>query len=82
MTAPFPADDHEDRPGKDEAWINARAFVSAASPAGGPTELQEFVVRGLTQALTADLIELGDLSLLEPITPEEYAAVNADRGRL
>ena len=82
MTAPIPADDHEVRPTKDEAWTNARAFVAATSPEGGPTELQEFVVRGLTQALTADLVELGDLKLLEPITPEEYAAANADRGRL
>ena len=84
MGIPFPADDAEDiaRPDREEAWLNARAFVSAAAPESGLTELQEFVVRGLTQALTAELIELGDLSLLEPITPEEYAEANADRGRL
>ncbi len=84
MGIPFPADDAADiaRPDREEAWLNARAFASAAAPEGGLTELQEFVVRGLTQALTAELIELGDLSLLEPITPEEYAEANADRGRL
>jgi hypothetical protein len=83
VTVSFPADDRaEPRPDKDEAWLSARAYATAAAPEGGLTELQAFVVRGLVQALTADLIELGDLSLLEPITPEEYAAANADRGVL
>ena len=84
MTVPFPADDVADvsRPDKDEAWLSARAYASAVAPEGGLTELQEFVIRGLVQALTADLVELGDLSLLEPITPEEYAQANCDRGRL
>jgi hypothetical protein len=84
VPVPFPADEVADRsrPGKDQAWLSARAYATAAAPEGGLTELQEFVVRGLTQALTADLVELGDLSLLEPITAEEYALANADRGVL
>ena len=83
MPVPFPADepDPEPRPTKDEAWLTARAFASAAAPSGGLTRLQGFVVRGLTQALTAELIELGDLKLLEPITPTAFAEAIAHRGR-
>ena len=83
MPVPFPADDPdpEPRPTKDEAWLTARAYASAVAPEGGLTRLQGYVVRGLTQALTADLIELGDLSLLEPIGPTEFAEAIAHRGR-
>ena len=83
MPVPFPTDAEADRsrPTKDEAWLNARAFASAAAPAEGLTRLQAFALRGLTQALTADLLELGDLSLLEPITPEAYAEGNARRDK-
>jgi hypothetical protein len=84
VSVPFPTDDEADRsrPDQDEAWLSARAFATACAPEGGLTQLQQFVIRGLTQALTADLIELGDLNLLEPITPEEYAQANARRDRL
>lgn len=75
-------DEAEPRPDKEEAWLSARAYATAAAPEGGLTDLQEFVLRGLVQALTAELIELGDLSLLEPITPAEYAEANAGRGHL
>lgn len=83
MPVPFPTDDDADRsrPTRDEAWLNARAFASAAAPAEGLTQLQAFALRGLAQALTADLLELGDLSLLEPITPEAYAEGNARRDK-
>ena len=83
MAVPFPADDVADltRPDKAEALLNARAFASAAAPEGGLTRLQDLVLRGLTQALTTDLVELGDLSLLAPITPEDYAEANARRTR-
>jgi hypothetical protein len=79
----FPTDDEADRtrPTRDEAWLNARAFATAVAPVSGLTRLQGFALRGLTQALTADLIELGDLELLEPITPQEYAEANARRDR-
>jgi hypothetical protein len=83
VSVPFPAEDPEvePRPSKEEAWLTARAFASAAAPAEGLTTLQGMVVRGLTQALTAELIELGDLSRLEPITPEEFAEAIAHRGK-
>jgi len=78
---PDPEPEVEPRPSKEEAWITARAFASAAAPEGGLTRLQEMVLRGLSQALTADLMELGDVSLLEPIGPEEFAEAIAHRGR-
>lgn len=83
MAVPFPPDAEADhsRPTRDEAWLTARGFLSAAAPADGVTPLQDVVARGLTQALTADLIELGDLTLLEPITPREFAEALARRDR-
>ncbi len=84
MTVAFPAEDPEvePRPSKEEACLTARAFASASAPAAGLTTLQDMVVRGLTQALTADLVELGDLALLEPIEPDAFAEAIAHRGRL
>jgi hypothetical protein len=83
VPVPFPTDDEADfsRPTRDEARDNARAFATAVAPEGGLTKLQEFVIRGLAQALTADLTELGDLARLELITPEAYAELNRRRDR-
>lgn len=79
---PDPEPELEPRPDPDEARLTARAMLCAASPEGGPTPLQEFVIRGLTQSLTAELIELGDLAELPPVTPQEFAEAIAHRGRL
>ena len=57
MPVPFPTDDDADRsrPTKDEAWLNARAFASAAAPAEGLTQLQAFALRGLTIPMRASV---------------------------
>jgi hypothetical protein len=83
VPVPFPSDDDADRsrPDAAEAWVAARAFATACAPEGGLTPLQGVVLRGLAQALTADLLELGDLSLLEPISPQEFAEHLARRDR-
>ena len=43
------------RPTKDEAWLNARAFASAAAPAEGLTQLQAFALRGLERSASSSV---------------------------
>jgi hypothetical protein len=63
-------------PDADEAAFVARGVVSAVTPPGGLTELQDVLIEAMFDALTGHTV---DVHAVAPIEPADFAAGLADR---
>jgi hypothetical protein len=81
VTGPFAdprADIDTSKPEVDEIVAVARGMATAVAPPGGLTHVQSILLRAITKAVTAVDI---DYRTLDPLGPDELAAVLARRGQ-
>ena len=64
---------------RDEVVQVARGIATAVAPAGGLTEVQAALLEAIASALTGVAVDYGNL---EPLGPDELAAVLADRDEM
>lgn len=81
MTGPFadpPADVDTSKPEYDEIYAVSRGMATAVAPPDGLTAVQVSLLRAVTKAVTGVDI---DYQALEPLGPDDFAAVLARRGQ-